>query len=81
MMDIVTLEREVLSLDRQTRGQLVTKLLRSLDEDADEDVLSDEEIKGLWLREVERRSKEIEDDPSGLIPGDQVMREMRELLK
>lgn len=80
-MDIVTLEHEVLSLDRQTRGQLVTKLLRSLDEDVDNDVFPEKEINDLWLRELERRSKEIEDDPSVLIPGDKVMRELRELLK
>ena len=81
MIDIAILEREALSLDRKTRERLASKLYLSLDENVGESAKSEKEIEELWLREVERRSREIDDDPTVLIPGDQVMREMRELLK
>ncbi|MFZ1702527.1 MAG: addiction module protein [Pyrinomonadaceae bacterium] len=81
MADIATLEKEILSLDRQSRKTLISKLFLSLYENAGDDALTENEIEESWLREVERRSSEIDDDPSILIPGDLVMQEMRELLK
>jgi hypothetical protein len=80
-MDVATLEKEALKLDRRSRKDLVSKLFRSLDESAEDDALSADEIEEMWLREVERRNKEIDADPSILIPGENVMREMRDLLK
>ncbi len=81
MMDVVALEREVLSLDFRGRGRLASLLLRSLDDDEKDASLSEEEIEKLWLDECERRDFEMDEDPSVIIPGDEVLREMRELLK
>lgn len=82
MIDTATLEKQVLSLDIRERGHLAAVLLRSLDdENAGDENLSHEEIEKLWFEEAARRSKEWDENPSIGIPGDEVLREMRALLK
>lgn len=81
MIDLATLEKQVLSLNIKERGRLASVLLRSLGDDDGEDHLSEEEINKLWLEEVIRRNKEMDEDPSIGIPIETVMREMRDLLK
>lgn len=80
-MNLATLEKEVLGLNRRSRKDLAHKLLRSLDEDIEEQTSFDEDISEEWLREIERRNKEIDENPSIMIPGEKVMQEMRDLLK
>jgi hypothetical protein len=79
MMDLATLEREALNLDAKSRGHLASVLLRSLDE-RDENFL-DEEIEQAWLIEVERRGREMEFGEVKGISHEDVMREVRSLLK
>ena len=79
MIDFTTLEQQVLGLDRRSRGRLVSALIRSLDE-LEESLSPDEqeEIDKLWLIEVQRRDKECDEDPSVLIPFEDVMRDIRQ---
>lgn len=80
-MNLATLEKEALRLNRRSRKDLAHKLLRSLDKDIEEQTSFDEDISEEWLREIERRNKEIDENPSIMIPGEKVMQEMRDLLK
>lgn len=81
MVDLQTLERQVLSLNIKERGRLASVLIRSLDEEEDNNCLLEEEIEELWIKEAIRRNKEMDEDPSIGIPAETVMSEMRELLK
>lgn len=77
-MDLATLEREALNLDIKSRGHLASVLLRSLDETDETEDLSEEEIEKLWLVEVERRSREMDEDPSLAVPYEDMMKRLRE---
>jgi hypothetical protein len=57
-----------------TVADLEVKLLESLE------ALSEKEIEALWLEEADRRDQALDADPSRAIPGDDVMREARDLL-
>lgn len=81
MIDLPTLERQVLSLNIKERGRLASVLLRSLDDEESNNKFSEEEIEKLWIEEAIRRNKEMDEDPSVGIPVETVMSEMRELLK
>jgi putative addiction module component (TIGR02574 family) len=74
-MDIQTLERELLSLPAADRAKLARELLESLDD------LSPQEIETLWLDEAERRLKELDAGLVQAIPGEEVFRKARALLK
>jgi len=78
-MDLATLEREALNLDAKSRGHLASVLLRSLDKE--DEGLPDEEVKEAWLIEAERRNREMESGEVRGIPHEEVMREIRALLK
>ncbi|MBA2409802.1 MAG: addiction module protein [Gammaproteobacteria bacterium] len=74
-MDSEKIEREALHLSASDRAKLAQKLLLSLDE------LSESELDQLWLDEAERRAREIDEGIVQLVPGDEVSRKARTLLK
>ena len=65
------LESEVLKLDPKERARIAQRLLESLE------TLSENEIESLWYQEAERRDRALDEDPSRVIPADEVMREAR----
>jgi putative addiction module component (TIGR02574 family) len=74
-MDITTLEREVLKLSAEERARLVRELLDSLDD------LPSQEIDRLWLEEASQRAAQIDTGKVSLVPGDEVDRKARALLR
>jgi putative addiction module component (TIGR02574 family) len=62
-----------LTLPANARAMLMEELLTSLD--------SSEEVEAAWRAEIERRVREIDEGKVQLIPGEQVMRELRTQLK
>lgn len=74
-MDFESLEREALRLPPEERARLAQELLESLES------LSEPELERLWLDEAERRAAQIDRGEVDVIPGEQVMREARALLK
>ena len=68
--DVETL---AMQLGKASRARLAKKLLVSVDEE--------DEIESAWGEEAERRVREIDAGEVELIPGDQVMDEIRSLLK
>ena len=77
MIDFATIEQQALSMDRSSRGRLASTLLRSLDE-TDQETMSPDKIEELWLQEIQRRDKECDEDPSVLVPFEDVMQRLRE---
>lgn len=73
-MTVADLETKILELSPKERARLAQRILESLE------VLSEAEIEALWLQEAERRDRALDEDPSSAIPGDDVMREARDLL-
>ena len=74
-MDLETLAREVLNLPAMQRARLAHELLESLD------TLTPAEVETLWFDEAERRMKDIDEGKVQLVPGEEVMRKARALLK
>ena len=70
-MTLEELESEALRLNPNSRAQLVSKLLRSLE------VLSDAEIERLWAEEALRRNEELETGKASARPADDVIRNAR----
>lgn len=68
-----------LKLEHKDRAELAGRLIRSLDEE--EEKLSPEDWEKLWLEESARRLTELEQGKVKGIPGEQVMRELRDLLE
>jgi putative addiction module component (TIGR02574 family) len=73
-MTVADLETKILELSPKERARLAQRILESLE------VLSEAEIEALWLQEAERRDRALDEDPSRAVPGDEVMREARDLL-
>jgi putative addiction module component (TIGR02574 family) len=74
-MDFEHVEKQALSLPAAERARLAHELLDSIDN------MSREEVRKLWLDEAERRAAEIDSGASTLIPGDEVSRKARALLR
>jgi putative addiction module component (TIGR02574 family) len=74
-MDFEHVEKQALSLPAAGRARLAHELLDSIDN------MSREEVRKLWLDEAERRAAEIDSGASTLIPGDEVSRKARALLR
>jgi putative addiction module component (TIGR02574 family) len=75
MNDVYTdIANAALALPAQARAMLAEDLLASLE-------ASPEDIEEAWRIEIERRVKEIKEGKVELIPGDQVMQELRAQLK
>lgn len=68
------LNQELQSLPRKERADLALRLIRSLDEGAEEDV------DGYWKEELVRRSRQIETGEAELIPAEEVFRKAHERL-
>jgi putative addiction module component (TIGR02574 family) len=62
-----------LTLTAEARAMLMEELLTSLD--------SSEEVEAAWRAEIERRVRDIDEGKVQLIPGQEVMRELRAQLK
>jgi len=69
---------EALKLEPKSREELAKKLLRSLDEGEQE--LSEEECEKAWLKVSERRLQELREGKVKAIPGEEVMKELQDLL-
>jgi putative addiction module component (TIGR02574 family) len=67
------IEAAAMQMTKSSRARLAGMLLGSLD---DED-----EIEAAWDEEIERRVREIDSGEVALISGEQVMAELRSLLK
>lgn len=68
------LNQELLSLPRKERADLALRLIRSLDEGAEEDV------DAYWKKELVRRGRQIETGEAELIPAEEVFRKVHERL-
>ena len=77
MMEIGVLEREALSLDVKTRGRLVARLLESLGICDDMEQLYEGKLDPKLLEELERRSREWDEDPTIGRPADEALAEIR----
>ena len=66
-------ESAALQLPRKVRARLAAQLIKSLDEE--------DEVEAAWAEELERRVREVDSGEVDLIPGEQVMEEMRSLLR
>ena len=69
------LETEALSLPVAERARLVSRLVASLDQEADEDV----EL--AWIEEAERRYQEVRDDPAVAEPAAAAFQRARDALR
>ena len=76
-MTFEELEAEVLKLPVESRTQLAKALVLSLD--ADQEI--DPEHERLWMEEIERRCREIDEGHAVLIPGEEVFRKIRTVLR
>jgi len=74
-MDFAQLESEVLSLPVQERAALVQRLLLSLEE------ISEPEFDRLWGEESARRAAELDAGKVQAIPGEEVAKKARALLR
>lgn len=68
-MDYEEIESAAFQLPRAKRADLAAKLIASLDEE--------DAIDAAWAEEIERRVREVDSGKVELIPGEQVMAEMR----
>ena len=68
------LNKELLSLPRKERADLALRLIRSLDEGAEDDV------DAYWKEELVRRSRQIESGEVDLIPVEEVFKKAHERL-
>lgn len=71
--EIDEIESAALRLPRAERARLAARLIASLDEDS--------EIEQAWADELERRVREVDAGEVELIRGEQVMAEIRSLLR
>ena len=74
-MDFKSLEKQALGLPAPERAKLAQELLESLDS------LTASEREQLWLDEAERRARQIDVGEVALIPGEEVARKARQLLR
>ena len=74
-MDRQKIEDEALHLSKEDRAQLIQRLVLSLDSP------SPEELRAEWLNEAQRRVKELDEGTVQAIPGDEVLRKARALVR
>ena len=74
-MDLQQIEDEALHLPQKERAQLIQRLVLSLESPSDEELQSD------WLLEARRRAEELESGSVQTVPGDEVMRKARALIR
>jgi putative addiction module component (TIGR02574 family) len=68
------LEAEALGLSPQKRAELVQRLIRSLDQDVEDDP---EEVERAWEDEIRRRVAELDAGTAELVPAEEVFAELR----
>ena len=73
--DYKEIQQSALELDENHRAELAKKLIDSLDQRVDDD------IEQAWVDEVKRRKEEIKSGKVNPIPGQEVHKAARELLK
>ena len=71
-------EAEALQLSPQERARLAHRLLGSLEADEVEDPA---EVERAWKAEIEHRVAEYDAGKAELVPGEQVLREARDLVR
>jgi putative addiction module component (TIGR02574 family) len=76
-MTFEELEAEVLKLPVENRTQLAKTLVLSLESEEE----PDPEHERLWMEEIERRCREIDEGRAVLIPGEEVLRRLRAVLR
>ena len=74
-MNLQRIEDEALHLPKEERARLIQRLVLSLESP------SEEELKSDWLLEAHRRAEELDDGSVQAVPGDDVMRKARALIK
>jgi putative addiction module component (TIGR02574 family) len=67
------IETEALSLSRPERARIVDTLVASLE--------TDPNIERAWDEEIRRRIRDIDQGTTRLIPGDEVLKEVEDLLR
>ncbi len=73
--DYKEIQHSALELDENHRAELAKKLIDSLDQHYDDD------IEQAWIDEIKRRKAEIKSGEVTPIPGHEVLKTARELLK
>jgi len=74
-MDLQKIEDEALHLPKEQRAQLIQRLVLSLESPSEEELRSD------WLLEARRRAEELDSGSVQAVPGDDVMRKARALIR
>lgn len=74
-MDLHKIEDEALHLPKEERAQLIQRLVLSLESPSEEELRSD------WLLEARRRAEELDNGLVQAVPGDDVMRKARALIR
>ena len=74
-MNLQKIADEALHLPKEERAQLIQKLVLSLD------IPSEDELRSDWLLEARRRAEELDSGVVQAVPGDEVMRKARALIK
>ncbi|CAN7217129.1 addiction module protein [Pseudomonas sp. LjRoot71] len=74
-MDLQKIEDEALHLPKKERAQLIQRLVLSLD------APSEEELRADWLLEARRRAEELDSGAVQAVPGDEVMKKARALIR
>lgn len=74
-MSLQKIENEALELPKEERAQLIQRLVLSLESS------SEDELKSDWLLEAQRRAKELDEGSVQAVPGEQVLRKARNLIK
>lgn len=79
-MTFEELEAEALKLSTEKRAALAHVLILSLDS-LDENQEPDPEHERLWMEEIERRCREIDEGRANLVPGEEAFRRIRASLR
>ena len=74
-MNLQRIENEALHLPKKERVQLIQRLVLSLESQSTEELTSD------WLVEAQRRTMELDNGSVQAVPGDEVLRKARALIK
>lgn len=79
MPAVDALFEQALALPDEERGELIARLLRTLEPDDGEELTS-ETCEAAWSEEIDRRVLEIRSGSVVLVDGDEVLREIRALV-
>ncbi|MFA5677981.1 MAG: addiction module protein [Pseudomonas sp.] len=74
-MNLQKIEDEALHLTKEERAQLIQRLVLSLEAPSAQELRSD------WLLEARRRAEELDSGAVQAVPGEEVMRKARALIR